>query len=110
MKAETIKAIALKLVERNVQDTRDKSVYPCGIDFELIIVWQCWILGYMKFLITSDLPDGKYYEVTYNAEMGEFYLDVYVRVHNECSNSDEWEYIEHTDESTFVRGALGNED
>lgn len=91
MKAETIKAIALKLVERNVQDTRDKSVYPCGIDFELVVVWHCWILGNMKFLITSDLPDGKYYEVTYNAEMGEFYLDVYVRIHNECSSSDEWE-------------------
>lgn len=89
MKSERIKAVALKLVERNVQDTRNKSVYPCGIDFELAVVWQCWILGNMKFFITSDLPDGKYYEVTYNAEMEEFYLDVYVRVHNECSISDD---------------------
>lgn len=88
-KAEKIKAIALKLVERNVQDTRDRSVYPCGIDFELAVVWQCWILGNMKFLITSDLPDGKYYEVTYSTEMEEFYLDVYVRVHSECSIPDD---------------------
>ena len=90
MKAEKIKAVALKLVERNVQDTRNKSVYPCGINFELAVVWQCWILGNMKFLITSDLPDGKYYEVTYNAEMEEFYLDVYVRVHNERSIPDDF--------------------
>lgn len=94
MKEKTIKAMALQLVERNVQDTRDKSEYPCGIDFELVIVWQCWILGDMKFLVTSDLPDGKYYEVTYNAEREEFYLDVYVRVHNECTSLDEWGVIE----------------
>lgn len=37
----------------------------------------------MKFLITTDLPDGRYFEVTFNAFEEEFYLDVYVRIHNE---------------------------
>ena len=91
MQAEELRSIALKLVECNIQATRNKGLYPGGIAFELAVVWQCWILGNMKFLITSDLPDCKYYEVTYNAERDEFYLDVYVRIHNECSSSDEWE-------------------
>ena len=68
-----------------VNDTRDKAQHPKELRFEVVTVWQCYILGNMKALITTDLPDGKYYEVTYNAAKNELYLDVYVRVHNHAS-------------------------
>lgn len=29
-------------------------------------------------------PDGMYYEITYNGDKGEMYLDAYKKMHNEC--------------------------
>jgi len=83
-----LEAYAQKIVIDNVHSTLNKSQYPKGTSFAVHTVWKCWILGNMKFLITTDLPDGKYFEVTYNAFEEEFYLDVYVRVHNECITFD----------------------
>lgn len=47
------------------------------------IVWSCHILGNKKFLI-GIIGDNRYYEVTYNYQKGELYLDVYVKTDNEC--------------------------
>lgn len=71
------------LVREYVLNTRNKGEYPSGLDFKVYIVGCCYILGNEKYWIGTDLPDGKYFEVTYNKEKDEFYLDVYVRVHNE---------------------------
>jgi hypothetical protein len=76
------------MVKRRADSTLDKSAYPNGKGFGVYVVWQCFILGNMKLMLSTDLPDGKYYEVTYNYEKGEFYLDEYVRVHNECDTMD----------------------
>lgn len=46
------------------------------------IVWKCKTLQNWKYLISSDLLDGKYYELTYNGDKREWYLDVYVKLEN----------------------------
>lgn len=69
-----------------VNGTRNKGQHTEALQFEVVTVWQCYILGNMKALITTDLVDGKYYEVTYNAAKNELYLDVYVRVHNHATD------------------------
>jgi hypothetical protein len=79
-----LETYAKKIVADYVRDTLNKGQYAEGLDFDVHTVWKCWILENMKFLITSDLPDGRYFEVTYNAFEEEFYLDVYVRTHNEA--------------------------
>ena len=84
MTEATLETCAKVLVSRFINATLNKAQYPNGSTFRVHTVWKCYILGDMKFLITSDLPDGKYYEVTYSAEKQEFYLDAYVRVHNEA--------------------------
>ena len=86
-----IRAHAITMVMRRADSMLDKSVYPNGTDFEVHVVWECYILGSMKLMLTTDLPDGKYYEVTYNYDKGEFYLDEYVRTHNECDTMDSGE-------------------
>ena len=51
--------------------------------FELYVVWMYKILRNNKAMISTTVPgDGKYYEVTYNGEKGEFYVDEYVKVSN----------------------------
>ena len=49
---------------------------------DVYVVWYCFILGGWKALISTTLPDGRYYEVTYNKNKGEVYLDTYLKTHN----------------------------
>ena len=52
--------------------------------FDVFVVWQCYILGNAKWLLSTTLPDGMYYEVTYNKAKDEFYLDAYKKFKNIC--------------------------
>lgn len=49
---------------------------------EVYVVWFCYILGGWKALCSTSLPDGRYYEVTFNREMGEVFIDTYRKTHN----------------------------
>jgi len=49
-------------------------------EFDVYIVWQCYILDNAKWFLSTTLPDGMYYEVTYNKEKDEFYLYAYQEV------------------------------
>lgn len=46
------------------------------------IVWKCKTLQNWKYLISSDLYDGMYYELTYNGDKKEWYLDAYKKFEN----------------------------
>ncbi len=74
--------IACKLVRERVLETLNKGEYPNGKEFKVYIVGCVYILGCEKYWISTDLPDGKYFEVTYNTRTNEFYLDEYVRIYN----------------------------
>ena len=76
----TTKACAL--VRERILETLNKGEYPNGKDFKVYIVACSYILGCEKYWISTDLPDGKYFEVTYNVQKHEFYLDEYVRIYN----------------------------
>jgi len=52
-----------------------------GFD-ETYVVWFNYTLGYWKALVSTTLPDGMYYEVTYNGEKAEIYLDAYKKFDN----------------------------
>ena len=54
--------------------------------FEVFIAWKCKILQNGKWLISSTWPDGMYYEVTYNGDKHEFYLDAYKKFENVCTS------------------------
>lgn len=49
---------------------------------EVYIVWFCYILGFWKALVSTTLPDGMYYEVTYNDQKKEVYIDAYKKFDN----------------------------
>ena len=52
--------------------------------FEIFTVWKCKILQNWKYLLSSTLPDGMYYELTYNGDKTEWYLDAYKKFENVC--------------------------
>lgn len=51
--------------------------------FEVFLVWMCKTLENWKFLISTTMNDGMYYEITYNGHEHEWYLDAYVKVENQ---------------------------
>lgn len=57
-------------------------------EFEIYIVWKCKALQNWKYLISSSLPDGMYYELTYNGDKNEWYFDAYKKFHNEVIKND----------------------
>ncbi len=51
-------------------------------EFEIYIVWKCKTLQNWKYLISTTLFDGMYYELTYNGDKKEWYLDAYKKFEN----------------------------
>lgn len=73
---------AKEIVKNYALEHLDKS--DGEIKFDVYIVWQCKILQNWKFLISTSLYDGMYYELTYNGNKGEWYLDAYKKFQNIC--------------------------
>ncbi len=49
---------------------------------DVFVVWLCKTLGNNKALLSTTVPDGMYYEVTYNGAKGEAYVDAYKKWKN----------------------------
>lgn len=72
---------AIEIVRKYIEEHLDKSDKSAS-DFDVFIVWQCYILGNAKWLISSTLRDGMYYEVTWDCENKRVYLDAYRKWEN----------------------------
>lgn len=73
---------AKEIVRDYIMEHLDKS---CATPvFDVFTVWKCKALQNWKFLISSTLPDGMYYELTYNGDKHEWYLDAYKKFENRC--------------------------
>ena len=53
-------------------------------EFEVYTVWKCKILQNWKYLVSTTLPDGMYYEMTYDGDKNRWYIDVYKKFDNQC--------------------------
>lgn len=51
---------------------------------DVYTVWQVKALQNSKALLSTTLCDGMYYEITYNGDKGEIYLDAYKKFENVC--------------------------
>lgn len=73
---------ALSIVKDYILEHIDKTdtIPP----FEVFTVWKAKVLQNWKYLISSTLLDGMYYEMTYNGDKKEWYLDAYKKFENRC--------------------------
>lgn len=55
--------------------------YNIGFD-DAYVTWFSKTLQNWKALVSTNVPDGMYYEVTYNGNKKETYLDVYKKWEN----------------------------
>lgn len=78
---------AIEIVREYILNHLDKSdEVPT---FEVYIVWKCKALQNWKYLLSSTLSDGMYYELTYNGDKKEWYLDAYKKFENKCIKEKE---------------------
>ena len=85
-----------------IEEHMDKSDPP--VEFETFIVWKCKTLQNWKYLISTTLPDGMYYEMTYDGDKNTWYLDAYKKFHNrsihEITEEEKAEIIRKAEEET----------
>ena len=77
---EKAKELVVDYFNKEVDKTDNSSI---KLD-DVYVVWHCSLLGNHKCLISTTIPDGMYYEITYNSTKGEIYLDSYKKWKNEC--------------------------
>ena len=77
-------ALVKNTVAAYVNDHLDKTDAVKITEDNVYIVWLCKILQNSKALAATTLPDGMYYELTYNGILKELYFDVYKKWDNKC--------------------------
>lgn len=76
-----------QLVKEYAEEHLDKSDNVS--EFDVFVVWSCKTLQNSKALLSTSLPDGMYYELTYNGDKKKLYFDAYKKFENKCIKFEE---------------------
>lgn len=82
MKNNDFENLCIKLVKDYANEHLDKSDNVMVEEKDVFIVWICKALQNNKALLSTTLLDGMYYEITYNGDKKEIYLDAYKKFEN----------------------------
>ena len=77
-------ALCKKVVAQYANEHLDKSDGKQIPAEDVFIVWMCKTLQNSKAMVSTTLFDGMYYELTYNGDKKELYLDAYKKWENKC--------------------------
>lgn len=84
MGSEQFTALVKKTVMEYANAHLDKTDGKHITEDDVFIVWQCKTLQNNKALASTTLFDGMYYELTYNGDKQECYVDAYKKWENFC--------------------------
>lgn len=76
--------LAKKLIKDYFNSRSDKTDNVMIADDDIFVVWSCKTLQNNKALLSTTVPDGMYYEITYNGDKRECYFDAYKKCENRC--------------------------
>lgn len=74
------KKVVVDYYNDKVEKTDNFKIYLENV----FIVWFSKTLQNFKALVSTTVSDGMYYEVTYNGDKKELYLDAYKKWENKC--------------------------
>lgn len=74
----------IDLVVAYYNDKADKTNFKPITAEDVYVVWSCKTLQNNKALLSTNVRDGMYYELTYNGDKGELYFDAYKKWENLC--------------------------
>lgn len=84
MNEQKFVALVKKTVAQYANEHLDKSDGRTIGEGDVFIVWMCKTLQNSKAMASTTLFDGMYYELTYNGDKKEMYLDAYKKWENRC--------------------------
>lgn len=76
---ERARDVVFMYVSEHLEKTDTHVTFTRG---DVYVVWFSKTLRNWKALVSTTLPDGMYYEVTYNGNRYETYLDAYKKFDN----------------------------
>jgi hypothetical protein len=82
---EKAKQIVIDYYNEHVEKTDNKKL----TESEVFVVWFSKTLQNWKALVSTTISDGMYYEITYNGDKKETYLDAYKKWENVCVKDEE---------------------
>lgn len=71
-----------KQIANYTNEHLDKSDNKVVTEDDVFVVWLCKTLQNNKALLSTTLFDGMYYEITYNGDKDEAYIDAYKKWEN----------------------------
>ena len=83
----------MKLIKETIRDYVNEHIdktdkMQITVD-DVYVVWFCKTLQNWKALASTTVPDGMYYELTYNGDKDEMYPDAYKKFENRCIRGEE---------------------
>ncbi len=88
MKNNDFEKLCIKIIvdyfNDRVEITDDMKITEDNV----FIVWSCKTLQNNKAMVSTTVSDGMYYELTYNGDKKELYLDAYKKWENKCISID----------------------
>ena len=75
-------SLCKKTVAQYANEHLDKADGKQITEGDVFIVWMCKTLQNSKALVSTTLFDGMYYELTFNGNKGELYVDAYKKWQN----------------------------
>ena len=74
------KEIVMNYFNSHADKTKKKNI---AVD-DVYVVWSCKTLQNNKALLSTNVCDGMYYEITHNGDKNEIYVDAYKKWENFC--------------------------
>lgn len=84
METQKFIARAIEMVVDYFNGRVDTAHRPGITPEDVYVVWSCKTLGNNKALLSTNVPDGMYYEITYNGAKRETYFDAYKKWEHLC--------------------------
>ena len=81
---ERAKQIVVDYFNSHMDKTYGKQI---GLE-DVYVVWFCKTLQNWKALLSTNVSDGMYYEITHNGDKNETYVDVYKKWENYAARED----------------------
>lgn len=75
------KEIVLDYAKKRIDKTNESFMLDFSLD-DVYVVWYSKTLQNSKALLSTNLLDGMYYELTYNGDKNEIYFDAYKKFEN----------------------------
>lgn len=84
MKNNDFEKLAINTVVNYFNNNVEKTDNMKITENNVFIVWSCKTLQNNKAMVSTTVSDGMYYELTYNGDKKELYLDAYKKWENQC--------------------------